>query len=242
MYRLIIVDDDSYILKLFVSLFDWESMGFSVSASFSSSTECLAWLRTNTVDAIITDIKMPNLSGLELSKICAKEFPDVGIVITSAYTNFEYAHEAIKYNVIGYLLKPIDENDLTQTMERLKVYLDKLNKKDDVKEPETPIVQKIKAYVSQNYSKNISSTELAKHLMISNDYFFPYFKKHTGQTFSQYLCHYRMEKACDLLQNTDLKIPTIMEQVGYKSQTHFYESFQKIYSQTPSEYRRNHQK
>ncbi len=239
MYKLIIVDDDSFILEQFASAFDWEAMGFTVVSTFSSSSECLAYLGHKEADALLTDIRMPVLSGLELAKICSEKYPHMGIIITSAYTNFEYAHQAIKYNVIDYVLKPIHDDDFTQAMARLKAYLDKSAVSSNAKgEAANPTIREIQRFVDTHYHENITTQDVANHIMINPDYFSLYFKKHTGENFTQYLRRYRLEKACDLLKNTDLKISVIAEQISYKSLTHFYELFFKQYGMTPAEYRK----
>lgn len=239
MYKLIIADDDIMMLELFKSAFDWESMGMEIAATFSSAAECLEYLKKNQIDAILTDIRMPHLSGLELAKICSELYPNIGIVITSAYTDFEYAHQAIKYNVIDYVLKPIDDDDFAKAMSRLKTFLDNSAPSSSVRSNTNPTINKILEYVNTHFSENISTLDVANHVMINPDYFSVYFKKHTGENFSYYLRRFRLKKACELLTETDLKISAVAEYVGYKNLTHFYERFYEQYNTTPAEYRKN---
>lgn len=239
MYKLCIVDDDALTLKSFVSSFDWEAMGFKLVSTFSSSAKCLEYIKQNSVDALLTDIRMPHISGLELAKQCSEIYPNIGIVLISAYSSFEYARQAIRCNVIDYILKPVDDDEFEMAMANLKNYLDKISGNNAATNQLDTITQRIEQYFEQHYSENITATTVAKHLMISPDYFSFYFKKHTGQNFSLYLRNYRLEKACELLKSTDLKITTILEKIGYKSMTHFYESFAEKYGVTPSDYRKN---
>lgn len=124
MYNLVIVDDDVFVLEQFVSAFDWNSMGFDVVASFDLPTDCLEYLKSNHIDAILTDIMMPEISGVQLAEECFRLYPDIGIVFISAYSDFEFARSAIRYNVIDYVLKPMDD-DLYRAMQQLKSFLDK---------------------------------------------------------------------------------------------------------------------
>lgn len=248
MYKLVIIDDDSFMLKHFVTGYNWNKMGFSVCASFTSAQEALDFLKGNTVDAIITDIKMPNITGLELAKICLELYPDIPFVLLSAFSSFEYAKQAIEYNVIDYVLKPINDQDLENALLKLKNYLEKaeisrmaqqqnqtLPKESDEKINLNMI--KILQYIADNLHNNITVNDVAKFAMINPKYFSYYFKKHTGLDFSNYIKNARMEKACDLLINSDLKISAIAEQVSYKITSPFFKYFSEKYGMTPTEYR-----
>lgn len=247
MYKLVIVDDDSFMLKMLSSAFDWEEMGFVIDKTFSSSESCLQYLKEHSVDGLLTDIVMPNTSGLDIAKICSEFYPNIGIVIISAHSDFKYAREAIKYNVIDYLLKPINDDELHLTMNRLKQYLDKLNASpnndslnSDVTLTENSTISKIKEYVSEHYGENITVNDIAAYVMLNPNYFGQYFKRCTGESFSQYLQTFRIQKACELLTNTDMKISTIAEITGYKATTRFFQNFYKHHKMTPAEYRKIH--
>ena len=92
-------------------------------------------------------------------------------------------------------------------------------------------------YISDNLHNNITVNDVAKFAMINPKYFSYYFKKHTGLDFSNYIKNARMEKACDLLINSDLKISAIAEQVSYKITSPFFKYFSEKYGMTPTEYR-----
>jgi len=238
MYKLIIVDDDIFMLENFVSGFDWNEMGFEVVASFTSSADCLEYLSNNSVDAILTDICMPNVSGLELAEICSTEYPDLGIIIISAYDNFEYARTAIKYNVIDYVLKPIDDDSFTESLNRLKNFLNKINNSDfGIDNDANSRIKEICKYVNDHYSENLTSNDIASHVMLNPNYLSSFFKKHTGKTLSLYIRKVRLEKACYFLKHTDMKITAIAEEINYKTTTHFYKHFFEEYQMTPASYR-----
>lgn len=244
MYKLAIIEDDTLMLDYFSSAYNWEEMGFELVASFSSSADFLTYLETNYVNAVITDIKMPNITGLELSKICSERFPDIGIILSSAYSKFEYAHEAFKYNVLDYVLKPIEDEALFIAMKKLKRYLDITH--EAYENPPLPVsnptIKKIYQYVDNHYSENININDVSYFAMINPNYFSFFFKKHTGEKFGTYLRRYRLQKACDLLINTDLIISAIAENVAYKNTSHFHKNFFTEYGMTPDEYRKKYKK
>lgn len=242
MYNLVIVDDDVFVLEQFVSAFDWNSMGFDVVASFDLPTDCLEYLKSNHVDAILTDIMMPEISGVQLAEECFRLYPDIGIVFISAYSDFEFARSAIRYNVIDYVLKPVDD-DLYRAMQQLKSFLDKKGSSSAPKahENDNSTIRKICKYVEEHYSENIKAADIAAHVHLNPSYFGLFFKKHTGEIFTNYLRRFRLEKSCELLRNTDMKISAVADHVNYKNTTHFYRHFYDEYHMKPAEYRKQYQ-
>ncbi len=240
MYNLVIVDDDIFVLEQFVSAFDWNSMGFNVVASFDLPVDCLEYLKTHHVDAIVTDIIMPDITGVQLAEECYTLYPDIGIVFTSAYSDFEFARSAIRYNVFDYVLKPIKDEDLSRAMQQLKNFLDKKSSSISSESPESSnqTIRKICEYVEEHYSENIRAADIAAHVLLNPSYFGLFFKKHTGEVFTNYLRRFRLEKSCELLKNTDMKISAIADRVNYKNTTHFYKHFFEEYRLTPAEYRK----
>ena len=182
---------------------------------------------------------MPNISGIDLAKLCFEEYPDVGVLLMSAYRDFEYAHSAIKYNVTDYVLKPINETDFINAVHKLHAHL--TAQQQIMSRPsefsQNMIIQEAVSYIRGHYNENITAKSVAKHVMISPEYFGAYFKKHYGENFIPFLQRVRMEKACELLRNKNLTISAVAEMVGYKSTTHFYEIFQSFYGQSPAHFR-----
>jgi len=122
MINAVIVDDEP---KAIQSL-SWELTNFSdeitILATFSNPEEALAFLKNNTPDCLFLDIQMPTMDGFQfLDHLTNRDFP---VIITTAYD--EYAIKALKHEAIDYLLKPIDSDDLNETIERIKKYNSKL--------------------------------------------------------------------------------------------------------------------
>jgi|GEM_PF-6611435 len=93
-------------------------------------------------------------------------------------------------------------------------------------------------YINKNYDKQISTKEIADMINLSTPYFSASFKKITGENYSNYLCNIRMEKACELLETTKLKVYEISHMVGYLDEKHFSKMFSKKYDMTPATYRK----
>jgi two-component system response regulator YesN len=124
MYRLIIVDDEDVIRNGLQTVVDWSSLGFTVAGAFGKADEALGYIRNNTVDAVLLDIWMPRLSGLDLAEVLRRESPGARIVVLSGYDNFSYAQQAIELSVFSYLLKPVKEEQIRDVFTRVRRSLD----------------------------------------------------------------------------------------------------------------------
>lgn len=129
MYKIIIADDDVKFLEQFKKITDWERFEMSVAASFDNAEDVLEYVKNNIVDAIITDIAMPDMTGLDIAKYIYDNYPNVKVMLFSAFQSFKYAHEALEYGVVGYMTKPIYFEKLYKNLEKLKQILD--SKKND---------------------------------------------------------------------------------------------------------------
>lgn len=109
MIKVVIADDEVRICQLILALVDWEALGLKVVGTAHNGLEAIAMVRTLQPNILITDIRMPGCSGLELIDQVKRDDQSLEIVIISGYAHFEYAQQAIKYGVGDYLLKPISK-------------------------------------------------------------------------------------------------------------------------------------
>lgn len=120
MYKVLLVDDEVFVRKGLRNLIDWEALGYSVAGEAENGEEALAAITETDPDLVITDIRMPVLDGLELIR-CVKEEGkrNPTFIIVSGYHDFKYAQQALRYGVHDYVLKPIDEVELENTLQKL---------------------------------------------------------------------------------------------------------------------------
>ncbi|MGB8451497.1 MAG: response regulator [Anaerocolumna sp.] len=131
MYRLMVVEDEEMIRKGIVNSIPWQSLGFIVVAESANGKDALEQLGKKQVDVLLTDIKMPIMSGTELSKRSRQLYPDIEIIILSGFAEFEYARQAIGFRAFDYLLKPTNKKKLLDTFTALKESMDQ---KQEIKE------------------------------------------------------------------------------------------------------------
>ncbi len=119
MYNIVIVDDESYIRKMFYELLNWEELNFKIVADFSNASDALDFIKVNSVDVVVTDIAMPGMSGIDLVKVLRQQKTDIPVVFLSGHADFTYAREAINHGVFGYILKPITYSELYEVFAKL---------------------------------------------------------------------------------------------------------------------------
>lgn len=125
MYNLIIVEDEHNIREAIFRFVKWEELGFHVAGLFTNGEEALEHVKQHRVNAILTDIRMPVMDGLELIKSVHEYNPDIKAVVLSGYDEFSYAQQSIRFGVFDYILKPVKFNVLSETLTRLREMMDR---------------------------------------------------------------------------------------------------------------------
>ena len=119
--KVLLVDDEPYILQGLRVLVDWEEEGFKITGMAANGQEALKFLKNNKVDLILADIKMPIMNGLELlARIRNDDISDAYFIILSGYADFLFAQEAIRYDCTDYILKPVSKEQLIDTLHKVK--------------------------------------------------------------------------------------------------------------------------
>lgn len=119
MYRVIIADDEPKVLQLIKNLIDWENLNLELAATADDGITALELIKKHRPDIVITDIRMPGHDGIELIKYAKEINPGTDFIIISGYQHFDYAHNAIKYGVKDYLLKPLKKNEINATLSKM---------------------------------------------------------------------------------------------------------------------------
>ncbi len=124
LYRIMLVDDEEEVRKAIIRNMDWEKLGFTVVGDAENGEDALEKLEQWEPDVVITDIRMPYMDGLTLTARIREKYPSMKILIFSGYDDFEYAKQAIKLNVTEYILKPVNSEELSVILKRIRVSLD----------------------------------------------------------------------------------------------------------------------
>lgn len=245
MYRLLIVDDEEDIRRGLAEFFPWEEIGFEVAGTAENGREAFDLVAAGGVDAVLTDIRMPVMSGIELAKTLSEAGLAVPIVFLSAYKDFAYARQAMRYGVRDYVLKPTDHADLRSAFAKLRRELDSDRPASaaapgDGREAAAGadlFVAAIRRYVERDCAR-ASLKGAARVVDMNPQYVSRLFRERTGEHFHTFLARTRMEKAARLLKRGEYRAYEVSEMVGYSNQKNFTRAFKVHFGTTPLALRR----
>ncbi|KRE82516.1 hypothetical protein ASG89_14770 [Paenibacillus sp. Soil766] len=127
MYKLLIVEDEAIFRTVLPSIIDWHSLGFEIAGVCENGYKALEFLDKTEVDAILTDIRMPVLNGLELAMEVKSRFSRTKVTLFSAFNEFDYARKGLECGIYGYILKSDGEDEIVTHFTKLRDVLDKEN-------------------------------------------------------------------------------------------------------------------
>lgn len=259
--KVVIVDDEPWIRSLIRGLVPWKQLNLEVVGEASDGEDGLELCQEVRPHIVLTDIRMPGLTGLELVQKLLLFCPEAMVIIISGHDDFGYAQEAIKHGVFGYVLKPVDEKELTEILNRAKAKIgenaeqgqsqkkletelkklqDSVTASEGIEEVDSnldPRIQKALHYVHEHYHEDVTLEEVAEEVFMGASYLSETFKQEMGKGFSEYLTHYRLEKAKRLLEHSQsLKVNEVASMVGYRDSNYFTKVFKKKIGMKPSDY------
>ncbi|WP_127531653.1 response regulator [Paenibacillus kobensis] len=119
MLQLLLVDDERWVVETLAETIPWETCGIGTVHEALSGAMALDILDKHPIDIVITDIRMPGMSGIELITILHERWPHIRSILLSGYADFEYAKQAITQQTFDYLLKPVSDDDLIHSVKRV---------------------------------------------------------------------------------------------------------------------------
>jgi two-component system response regulator YesN len=134
MINVMIVDDRPLFREYLIKKFEWDKYGFNICGEAKNGVEALEKAKEIPPDVLLTDINMPLMDGLELSERLIEEYPDMGVVLITAHSEFEYAKKALEIGVCSYIVKPFEKEELILTLLKLKDNINKANEENIQKE------------------------------------------------------------------------------------------------------------
>lgn len=124
MYSVLLIDDEPWVMEDLKFLVDFKSLGFEIVAEAFDADSARKAISEFSPNLVISDIRMPGLSGIQLLEEYPLETRTFKTVFVTAYGNFEYAKHALELGAVGYLLKPVETEELKKTLQKIKVALD----------------------------------------------------------------------------------------------------------------------
>ena len=235
-----LVDDDEDFLEGLAFVLEakgWKTAGYLSPRDFLTSD------RPSVPGCLILDIRMPEMSGIELQREMKARGIDLPIIILTGHADVESAVKTLKMGAVDFLLKPFHDGDL----ENAVLALQKRIAAQTAPQPEplpgvkpgpkSRYVREAMVYLEQNCgSGDLSVGQAAAQLGLSEGHLSHLFKKETDMTLGAYLTRCRIQKAMALLREGKLKVYEVAEACGYRDIAYFSGTFKKITGKTPSEY------
>jgi len=124
LYTVVVADDEDELREAVCAMIPWQELGFRLLGSAGNGLDALQLVEKYAPDLLLTDIRMPFISGIELARQVREVRPATNIAFLSGYDDFEYAKQAIRYNIISYMLKPLTINGLAEELRTIRQKID----------------------------------------------------------------------------------------------------------------------
>jgi two-component system response regulator YesN len=259
-YRALIIDDEAWIREGLCEHIEWKKLGIELVNVFEDGAEALAYLEKDPVDIILSDIRMPNMTGLELvarlrvsgrvdggdGAVTVKDLSGIKVIFLSGYGDFQYAQEALRLGAVDYLLKPTEVEEIENALLKAKALCasDRASPSrmpvavEPLEEPSSYLIKKALNYIHAHFAEEVHLADIAGELFVTPNYLSRLFRQETGRSFIECLSRIRLDKACSLLTEGKLKIYQVGEAVGYPNPRYFSEWFQKNMGMSPGDFRK----
>lgn len=213
-------------------------------------------------DLILMDIEMPGMSGLDAARAVLAQRPSCRVIFVTAYSLFQYAHEAVHLGACDYLLKPVDPDELEASVRRAMRQIETERKLEELaaarpqpEQTETEaeaedapeesensqtalVMAHVRRYLEDNYMFDLSLDSVGEILHISPAYLSAQFKKYQKMNFLDCLTELRINAAKELLADPFRSSAEVASMVGYEDASYFARAFKKRTGMTPTQYRR----
>ncbi len=245
--NIVIAEDEVLLLENLINKVNNMGSDFKVIGSAQTGIEAYELIENLCPDILITDIRMPVMDGLELIKKVRENHPYIDCIIVTGYSDFSYAKQAIHYQVREYLLKPLEDELLRETLTTLhNEFITRTHDYNEIfgaegctdQQPDISCI--LKNYILNHYKEDIKLNAIASTMHYSSSYLTKAFSQEYGCSPSKYLISVRIQNAQQLLKhNHDLTVRQVGEAVGYPEPGYFSRVFKKQTGLSPLEYRSN---
>lgn len=252
MIRVLIADDERLereaLADLVVRRFEHEAVIQTAENGRRAADTAILW----EADLILMDIEMPGINGLDAARAVLEQRPECKVIFVTAYSLFQYAHEAMHLGACDYLLKPVDPDEAEAAIRRAIRQIEAGRKLAELA-PVAPepaadtaeaedrnalVMAHVRRYMEDNYMFDLSLDSVSEILHISPAYLSAQFKKYQKMNFLDCLTELRINAAKQLLTDPLRSAAEVASMVGYEDASYFARAFKKRTGMTPTQYRR----
>lgn len=237
MWKVMIADDENYMLEAMEKLMDWKKMDCELVFKARNGEMLLEEVIKNPPDIIITDIKMPLIDGIGVAKYVYEHMLPTKVIILSAYADFEYAQEAISYDVCGYIVKTSVIEKLPEMIQKAikKLSAPAETEKENGEAFTDDIFGRLQKYISEHYTDKLNLAQISQELHANGSYLSRLYKVKTGQNLFDVINKMKLEKAKEYM-SCGKRIYEIAQMVGFDDVSYFSRVFRKYEGCSPREY------
>lgn len=261
----LLIAEDEHMLRNGLASLGWAAQGITLLPTAKNGLQAVEIATEHTVDILLSDIRMPGLSGMEVAQFVRDRYPGAEIIFLSGYEEFDYAKKAISLHPNNYILKPAMPQDVLRAVgaakdkilqhrreeeakRQMEMELQNLSKVASVTqkltdEPGIPTeedITQVVSYIRKHYQEPLNLAALAEEFHFNPVYLSRLIKKKSGHTFTELLTSIRMYHAARLLRDTVLKNGEICTQIGMGDERYFSQVFLRTYGGSPQQYRKQH--
>lgn len=255
MIRLLIADDEMLereaLAELVMRRFDHEVILEKAENGRKAADTAILW----EADLILMDIEMPGMNGLDAARAVLAQRPECKVIFITAYSLFQYAHEAVHLGACDYLLKPVNPDEVEAAIRRAIRQIEAGRKlaalapAEPAADPETEaeggesdrnalVMAHVRKYMEDNYMFDLSLDSVSEILHISPAYLSAQFKKYQKTNFLDCLTELRINAAKELLSDPFRPTAEVAAAVGYEDSSYFARAFKKRTGMTPTQFRK----
>ena len=242
MYKVLIIDDVALVRDAIKLLGQWELFGITEILEAGNAEEGMKLIYQEKPELIITDMKMPVMDGTALLTRLDEEQIKSKVIVISGYSDFKYTRLAIQSKVIDYILKPIDPQDLNNSIAAAMAEIEKDFPPSGIDHEDSAstgnkLINEVIHYIGKHYMEDISLSSLADTFYLSKEHLSRLFKRETGTNLFSYIMELKLDDAKKLLISTELTLDEIAFKLGFSNGNYFSKVFKKNTGQSPREYK-----
>ena len=256
MIRLLIADDECLereaLTEMVSRRFEHEVVLETAENGRKAADTAILW----GADLILMDIEMPGMSGLDAARAVLAQRPGCRVIFVTAYSLFQYAHEAMHLGACDYLLKPVNPDEVEASIRKAMRQIEAGRRLAELApvEPEADpegdaaeagendrnalVMAHVRKYMEDNYMFDLSLDSVSEILHISPAYLSAQFKKYQKTNFLDCLTELRINAAKELLTDPFRSAAEVASMVGYEDSSYFARTFKKRTGMTPTQYRK----